>query len=63
MTNPRIKFNTIDEYISSFPTNIQHILQKMRSFIKEAAPEAKEAISYGIPTFKLYGNLVHFAAF
>lgn len=31
--------------------------------VRKAAPEAEEAISYGIPTFKLHGNLVHFAAF
>ena len=35
----------------------------MRQTIREAAPEATEAISYGMPTFKLNGNLVHFAAF
>ncbi len=35
----------------------------MRSTIKKAAPKAEEAISYGIPTYKLNGNLVHFGAF
>jgi len=35
----------------------------MRATIKNAVPEAKEAISYGVPTFKLNGNLVHFGAF
>jgi uncharacterized protein YdhG (YjbR/CyaY superfamily) len=35
----------------------------MRQTIRKAAPEAEEAISYQIPTFKLNGNLVHFAAF
>jgi uncharacterized protein YdhG (YjbR/CyaY superfamily) len=57
------KFTTIDEYIDSFPANMQAILQEMRAAIKEAAPEAEEAISYQMPTFKLNGNLVHFAAF
>ena len=58
-----ITCTTIDEYIAAFPKNIQTLLEQMRATIWKAAPEAKEAISYGIPTFKLNGNLVHFAAF
>ena len=54
---------TMDEYIESFPKNVQNILQEMRQTIQKAAPEAEETISYQIPTFKLNGNLVHFAAF
>ena len=54
---------TIDEYIAGFPTDIQVILQKIRKTIKDAAPDAQEAISYQMPTFKFHGNLVHFAAF
>jgi uncharacterized protein YdhG (YjbR/CyaY superfamily) len=54
---------TIDEYIAQFPGEIQDLLQKLRQAIRESAPEAQEAISYRIPTFKLNGNLVHFAAF
>lgn len=53
----------MDEYISSFPENIQKILNKVRETIKKAAPKATEAISYGIPTFKLNGNLVHFGGY
>ena len=53
----------IDEYISGFPEDIQAILEELRATIREAAPEAVEAISYQMPTFKLNGNLVHFAAF
>jgi len=59
----RKKFGTMDEYISSFPEEVQVVLNEMRKTIREAAPGAKEAISYGIPTFKLNGNLVHFAAY
>ncbi len=54
---------SIDQYIASFPENIQKILQEIRLTIQEAAPEANEKISYAIPTFYLKGNLVHFAAF
>jgi uncharacterized protein YdhG (YjbR/CyaY superfamily) len=53
----------IDVYISGFPPDVQTILQKIRALIREAAPDAQEAISYQMPTFKLEGNLVHFAAF
>ncbi len=57
-------FETIDEYIKTFPKDVQAILEKMRHTIKRAAPDAEEAISYQIPTFKLEGaSLVHFAAF
>ncbi|MCE1253510.1 MAG: DUF1801 domain-containing protein [Anaerolineae bacterium] len=54
---------TIDEYIAAFPAEIQDILQQIRAVVHQEAPEASEAISYGMPTFKLNGNLVHFAAF
>jgi uncharacterized protein YdhG (YjbR/CyaY superfamily) len=56
-------YQTIDEYIATFPADIQAILQAVRATIREAAPDAKERISYQIPTFTLHGNLVHFAAF
>jgi len=59
----RKHFQTIDEYIKTFPTDVQSILERMRQVIRKAAPDAVEAISYQIPTFKLNGNLVHFAAF
>lgn len=54
---------TIDKYIEQFPKEVQVLLQKIRKLIKALAPEAVEAISYGIPTYKLNGNLVHFAAY
>lgn len=60
MTN---KPTDINEYIASFPENVQKLLEQVRSIIKKAAPEATEAISYAMPTFKLNGILVHFAAF
>jgi uncharacterized protein YdhG (YjbR/CyaY superfamily) len=57
------KINNIDEYISGFPDATQKILEKIRSTIKKAAPEAEETIKYSMPTFTLKGNLVYFAAF
>jgi uncharacterized protein YdhG (YjbR/CyaY superfamily) len=57
------EIKTIDEYIVGFEPTIQKTLNELRDFIKKEAPEATEKISYGMPTFYLNGNLVHFAAF
>ncbi len=54
---------TIDEYIAGFPPEVQAILEKVRTTIRKAAPDAEETIKYRMPTFTLKGNLVHFAAF
>lgn len=54
---------TIDEYIAGFPPNVQEMLQKVRTTIREAAPDATEAIKYQIPTFVFHGNLVSFAGY
>lgn len=53
----------IDDYIAQFPADVQAILQELRATIQQAAPDAQEAFSYQMPTFKLNGNLVHFAAY
>lgn len=56
-------YKTIDEYIATFPPNIQTILQQVRATIHKAAPDAEETISYNMPAFKQNGVLVYFAAF
>jgi len=53
----------IDGYFERQSSEDQRLLRQMRATIHKAAPEATEKISYGIPTFYLNGNLVHFAAF
>jgi uncharacterized protein YdhG (YjbR/CyaY superfamily) len=53
----------MDEHIANSPKEVQAILKKIRTTIKRAAPDAEETINYGIPTFTLKGNLVHFAGF
>jgi uncharacterized protein YdhG (YjbR/CyaY superfamily) len=53
----------IDSYIQAAPKEARALLKEMRALIKKAAPGAEEAISYGIPTYKLNGNLVHFGGF
>lgn len=56
-------YRNIDEYIANFPGEVQERLQKMRAAIRKAAPDAEEAIKYGIPTFVWKRNLIHFAAY
>lgn len=62
MEENKVTPQSINEYISQFPLEIQEILVKLRQVIKEAAPQAEEKISWQMPTFVLHGNLVHFAA-
>ncbi len=57
------KYSTIDEYIADHSPGEQEIIEKFRTLVKSMAPNIEEAMSYQIPTFKLNGNLVHFAAF
>lgn len=55
---------TIDAYIAAFPQDVQAILEQIRRTIREAAPDAQETISYGMPTFTLNGRyLIYFAAY
>jgi uncharacterized protein YdhG (YjbR/CyaY superfamily) len=62
MKTTKARFNSIHEYIASFPDDVQEILQELRETIKAAAPDAGETISYGIPTFTLNGKyLIYFA--
>ena len=61
MAKPK-RAKDIDGYISQFPADVQAILQKVRTTISGAAPEAKETISYLMPAFKQHGMLVYFAA-
>jgi len=57
------KFDTVDEYIASYPADVRVALEKIRGIVRKAAPGAEERISYGMPTYKMGRNLVHFAAF
>jgi uncharacterized protein YdhG (YjbR/CyaY superfamily) len=58
-----LQAKSVDQYIRSFPKSTQKLLRQMRRTIRDAAPEAEETIKYGIPTFYLHGNLVHFGGF
>lgn len=55
---------TIDDFIKTYPDEVQKVLEELRSTIRTLAPDATEKIGYGIPTFQLKGkNLVHFSAY
>lgn len=54
---------SIDSFIHTFPPSVQEKLEEIRQLVHQLAPTATEAISYGIPTFKLNGNLIHFSAY
>lgn len=53
----------VDEYIEGFPGEVQVILRRVREVAREAAPQAREVISYRMPALKQNGVLVYFAAF
>jgi uncharacterized protein YdhG (YjbR/CyaY superfamily) len=59
----KTEFHNVDEYIAMFPENIQDKLKELRELIREIAPETEEIISYKMPTFRLNGILLHFAAY
>jgi uncharacterized protein YdhG (YjbR/CyaY superfamily) len=51
-------FATVDEYIASFPPEVQRTLEEVRAGIRAVVPGTEERISYGIPTFALNGRYV-----
>jgi len=53
---------SIDDYLARLPPDQRAALEALRGQIRALAPQAEEAISYGLPTFKLNGNLIHFGA-
>jgi len=61
LNKSNLKFKNLDEYHSSFPADIQKILEQLRQTIKQAAPKATEMISYGMPAFRQNKVLVYYA--
>ena len=62
MKSNKADFASMDEYIGTFPKDVQNILEEVRRTIKAAAPKAEEKISYNMPTFMLNGKyLIYFA--
>lgn len=56
-------FKTVDEYIATFPSDVQAILETLRKTIREAVPEAEEVINYQIPAYKYHGWIFYFSAY
>jgi len=63
MPSHRSKPANVDEYIAAFPSDVQAVLQLVRQAVRDAAPLAKETISYQMPALKQHGMLIYFAAF
>lgn len=53
----------VDAYLAGFPEEVRQVLEQVRAAIRAAAPDAQETIKYGLPTFVLHGNLVHYGGF
>lgn len=60
---PSLNPTNVNDYIALFPPETQLLLEQVRSVIQQAAPEAQEVISYGMPAYKLKGILVYFAGY
>ncbi len=58
----KIGVTSVDEYIASQPQAVQRILERVRSTIKKAVPQAVEVISYKIPAYKLRGVVMLYFA-
>jgi uncharacterized protein YdhG (YjbR/CyaY superfamily) len=53
----------IDNYIATFPENVQVKLDEIRAIIRKAAPQAEEVISYKMPAYEFHGIAVYFAGY
>ncbi len=53
----------VDAYLREFPAEVQALLARVRKTVREAAPDAEEFISYGMPAYRQHGILAYFAAF
>ncbi|HEV2036038.1 MAG TPA: DUF1801 domain-containing protein [Candidatus Dormibacteraeota bacterium] len=61
-TMAKTDFKSVDDYIATFPEDVQAILQRVRRTILKAVPGAEELISYQIPAYKLRGaRVIYFA--
>lgn len=58
----KTNFKSVDEYIASRPPAVQRVLERVRSAIRKAVPEAQEVISYQIAAYKMHGRTVIYFA-
>lgn len=58
------KYESVQQYIDTFPSETKVILEKIRKIIRNNAPEAIEMIAYNMPAYKIKGKpLVYFAGY
>ncbi len=62
MAASKRQFETVDEYIQTFPEDVRGVLETLRQTIREEIPEAEETIRYNMPTYKLNGSYVVYFA-
>ena len=55
-------YSTVEEYIAGYDGEVKARMEKLRALIRSCSPDITEKIAWGMPTFVLNGNLVHFAA-
>lgn len=58
---PKSAFSTVDEYIASYSGDVRQRMETLRQIILECSPDITEKITWGMATFVLNGNLVHFS--
>jgi uncharacterized protein YdhG (YjbR/CyaY superfamily) len=63
MKSENVPLKNVDEFIATYPKDVQLIIKKIRTTIKKAAPKAEEIISYRMPAYKFHGRLLYFSAF
>ena len=52
----------VDAYLADQPQEVRESLERVRSIVRETAPECTERVSYGIPIFRLRKDLVGISA-
>lgn len=61
--NKKPAIETVDAYIGGFPPDVQEKLRELRQAIRDAVPDAKEKMSYGMPAYEQNGILAYFGGF
>jgi uncharacterized protein YdhG (YjbR/CyaY superfamily) len=56
------RFETVDAYIASFPSDVQVVLENLRAVVRGAVPRAEETVSYDMPTYSAGGTILVFFA-
>lgn len=58
-----VKLDTVDKYIDAQPPEVSARLTQIRELFNRLLPDAKESISYGIPTFTFGKERLYISAF